>query len=736
MIYLLFSTTLFISAALLFWVQPMVAKLLLPLLGGTPAVWNVCLVFFQALLLVGYAYSHFSSRYLGIRWQAGLHLLLLLMAAFALPMIIPDKAAQSLPTQSNPSLWLFGVLLTVVGLPFFIVATTSPLLQRWFSMTGHPSANDPYFLYSASNLGSLVALLGYPLGVEPNLRLQQQGWAWACGYGILIFLISCCGLTVWNIKPRSKSATGPSAPLDRNRSAIISGKSRFRWIAFGFIPSSLMLGVTSYITTDIASIPLLWVIPLALYLLSFTLVFARKPLLPHHWMTRALPVAAVSLTFVILSNAVDPVWFLLSMHILFFFVACMVCHGRLAQERPSPERLTEFYFWISLGGVLGGGFNALLAPLLFRGTVEYPLAIALACLAPATLGKATNWKNAVVDFGIALILILGLFTIGVAAAVAVLGLEPGLLSNALIFAVPTVVCYTFVNRPIRFASAVGALLLSGFIYLEMHGRTLYAGRNFFGISRVTLDPTGTFHRFIHGNTTHGRQFIDPKRQCEPLAYYHRTGPVGSLMNGFNAAAISSRVAVIGLGTGSMISYATANQDWTFYEIDPTVIRVAQDSRLFTYLPSCAQVKQHIIAGDARLRLRDAPDRHYGLIVLDAFSSDAIPVHLLTREALALYLGKLAQGGVLAMHISNRYLDLEPVVADLAKDAGLACLAWDDNVEDKANGKEPSHWVVIARQAEDLGTTARDKHWLPLAGRARPEVWTDDFSNILGVFKWR
>jgi hypothetical protein len=612
------------------------------------------------------------------------------------------------------------------------VSTTSPLLQRWFSMTGHPAAKDPYFLYGASNLGSLVALLGYPLLIEPNLRLPAQSKVWGGGYALLAVLIVICAIAIW--KARS------SAPIpneSRTKDQAVPPKRHLRWIAFAFVPSTLMLGVTTYITTDIASIPLLWVVPLALYLLSFVFVFARKPWLPQTPVVRALPIAAVTLTFVILSNAVDPVWFLLLVHLLFFFIACLVCHGRLAQERPPPEGLTGFYFWMGLGGVLGGAFNALLAPALFTSVVEYPLAIVLACLLRPQTDQRLDWKRGLADLGLATILILGLFTIGVAASVTLFDLEPGPASNALIFAIPTVVCYTFVKRPIRFGFGVGALLLSGFLYLEMHGRTLYAGRNFFGISRVTLDPSRTFHRFIHGNTTHGRQFIDPNRQCEPLAYYHRTGPFGTIVSAFgNDAALPPRVAAIGLGAGSMISYATEKQDWTFYEIDPTVIRVAQDRRLFTYLPECAKVKPRIVAGDARLRLREALDHHYGLIVLDAFSSDAIPVHLLTRQALDLYLAKLAEGGTLAMHISNRYLDLAPVVGDLAKDAGLVCLAWDDSIEDKANGKEPSHWVVMARQAKDMSTLTSDPRWLPLMGRAKAEVWTDDFSNIMSVFKWK
>ncbi|MBM3832062.1 MAG: spermidine synthase [Verrucomicrobia bacterium] len=764
-VYLLFATTLLLGAALLFWVQPMIAKALLPLMGGAPAVWNVCLVFFQAMLLAGYAYAHFVATKLKLGQQAVLHLVLLLLPILFLPITIAEQGAQADSAQSSPAFWLLGVLFMTVGLPFFVVATTSPLLQRWFSMTGHAAAADPYFLYSASNIGSLAALLGYPALVEPNLRLSRQSSVWAAGYAILALLIALCAVSTWR---RSRRIVAKNQDSAGDAKGTVTVKQRLRWLVFAFVPSSLMLGVTTYLTTDIASIPLLWVIPLGLYLLSFILVFARKPPLPRSWMIRALPIAAVALLFVILSNAVDPAWLLLCMHLVFFFIACMVSHGRLAADRPQLSGLTEFYFWMGLGGVLGGAFNALLAPILFNGVVEYPLAIVLACLArplppdkrqsrrhtetqvpgpnrPSSKVPAKGRQDVAVslpvpqrfrwvDLGLALAL--GVFTVAAAAVVTIVGMEPGLLSNTLIFALPVFVCYTFINRPVRFGLAVAALLLSGNLYLEMHGRTIYADRNFFGISRVTLDETGAFHRLVHGNTTHGRQFIDPARQCEPLAYYHPNGPLGKIMSGFKATNGTPRIGVIGLGAGAMICYAATNQAWTFYEIDPLVIRVAQDNRLFTYLDRCAKVKPRIILGDARLRLREAPGQHYSLLVLDAFSSDSIPVHLLTEQAFNLYLAKLADGGMLAMHISNRYLDLAPVIGNLAKNAGLIALVWDDLTEDKPNGKEPSQWVVLARQAKDLGPLAHDPRWQHNVSPAKAAVWTDDFSNILSVFKWR
>jgi hypothetical protein len=311
--------------------------------------------------------------------------------------------------------------------------------------------------------------------------------------------------------------------------------------------------------------------------------------------------------------------------------------------------------------------------------------------------------------------------------------------NGVIVGLPAIACFTFVDRPIRFALGLAGMLIGGWFYLSPHGTTLHVERNFFGVARVTVSRDGALHYFVHGNTLHGEQFVDRGRQCEPLAYYYRNGPLGEIFNCFRKQRASPQVAVVGLGAGATTCYAEPPEQWTFYEINPAVVRIARNTNYFTYLHGCAKASVRTIIGDARLRLRDAPARHYGLIVLDAFSSDAIPVHLLTREALELYLSKLADGGLLAFHISNRYLELEPVLADLANQGKLISRHWDDwNVssEEAANGKEESHWVVMTRHESDLGILSKKAQWLPLEGRSPPQVWTDDFSNLLGVFKWR
>ena len=761
----LFSITLFLSAALLFWVQPLIAKMLLPWLGGAPAVWNTCVVFFQALLLGAYAYAHFLSTRVKPARQVRAHLFLMILAALTLPIGVSEKRIQSLSPETNPFAWLLCALFLGVGLPFLVVGSTGPLLQKWFSQTGHARAEDPYFLYGAGNLGSLFALLGYPVLLEPNLRLREQSWLWAGGYCALAICILGCGS--WVLRsglgrveakneepeksggdPRPMAGTGGRNPVRRASdpgsvacpgvSLASPRRQRLRWVAYAFVPSSLMLGVTSYLGTDIASIPLLWIVPLSIYLLSFILVFARRQILPIVAVRWLLPMVALGALFQILTRGTHPAWTVMLIHLLFLFLAAMVCHGRLAAERPAAEDLTRFYFWMSLGGVLGGAFNALVAPNLFPTVIEYPLAIVLACLLqPARQSWKAKPARRALD--LALPALLGVFTAVLAILIPFTELQSINLRNGLMVGLPAIACFTFVDRPVRFGLGAAGILIGGWFYLGPHGKTLHMERNFFGVSRVTQGQTGAFRYFVHGNTLHGAQFVDPARQCEPLTYYHRAGPLGEVFELFNSKPAVPRVAVVGLGTGATVCYAGADQEWTFYEIDPAVIGIARNTNYFTYLRGCARAEVRIVVGDGRLRLSEAPARHYGLIVLDAFSSDSIPVHLLTRQALELYLAKLAEGGLLAFHISNRYLDLEPVLADLAGSAQLVGRHWDDwsaSPQERADGKEESHWVILARQKLDLGLLLRRAQWLPLEGRSPPRVWTDDFSNLLGAFKWR
>ncbi len=771
---LLFAATLFTSASLLFWVQPMVAKMLLPLLGGTPAVWNTCMVFFQAMLLAGYAYALAVSKWLTLRQQVIAQLLLLLITALTFPILISEAALRSVPHGaggSNPSLWLLGTLLVTCGLPFFTVSTNSPLLQKWFAATRQASARDPYFLYAASNAGSLLALLGFPLWLEPALTLRGQSRLWSLAYALLVLLIAACACAL--LRQIKRGASEPTERVDADlvdtdlteqhagdvaagtaeRQAMerdatrqpgsLTWRRRLRWIALAFVPSSLMLGVTTYISTDIASLPLLWVVPLSLYLLTLILAFARRQLLTPRRVARILPGVAIVFALAYLSGATQPALFLAALHLFFFAAAAMLCHGLLAADRPAVRHLAEFYLLMSVGGVLGGIFNALIAPNVFNSALEYPMVIVLACLliprtATATPDSSrTRWLDAGVPAGIALLTIL--------LALVVNRFEiDWVQSLAIVVGAPLIISYLFKRRPVRFALALGAVMLGSSFHAGLSTETLLLERNFFGVLRVTRDAASDMHWFYHGTTLHGRQSLALDRQCDPLSYYHRQGPLAQVFETFNAPVSgydrnnggSHNVAIVGLGTGATVAYAQTGQAWTFYEINPAVLQVARDPSYFTYLSYCAAAPVEVSLGDARLQLHDAPDAHYGLIVLDAFSSDAIPMHLMTFEALDLYLSKLAPGGLIVFHISNRSLDLHPVVADLALSRQLSAFVSDDTAPAQASGKEPSQWVVVSRRAEDAGMLARDPRWRKLEGRAGRAVWHDDFSNIVSIFKWR
>ncbi|MSU66129.1 MAG: hypothetical protein EXS38_08540 [Opitutus sp.] len=726
----LYAVTIFTSAALLFLVQPMFARMVLPLLGGSPAVWNTAMVFYQAALLAGYAYAHASTAWLGVRRQAGWHLLVLLIPLVVLPIAIP--AGWAPPTQDNPAPWMLALMAVAVGLPFFAISTTSPVLQKWFASTGHRQSADPYFLYVASNLGSMLALLSYPGWVEAHLSLAEQSRAWMWGYGLLVALAGGCA--AWQWKTSAASVAAPAVvPVI---AAKLPPRRRLRWVLLSFVPSSLMLGVTTYLSSDLAAVPLLWVIPLALYLLTFIFAFARRQLFPRPLLARALPITLVALVVALNMQATQPIGWLMLLHLTVFFVAALRCHTELAAERPEAAHLTEFYLWMSVGGVLGGIFNALLAPLVFNSVAEYPLTLVLACLVgwPAvSAGGSSSARLGDWLWPVGL----GLLTVGLVLALQASRFQADAPVSGLLFGGPALICFFFSRRPLRFGLGIGALLLAGSLYQGERGRVLHVERSFFGVHRVTLDPTGRFHQLVHGMTLHGMQSVDPARRGESLTYYHRTGPIGEVLALYGRDA-SKTIGAVGLGAGSLASFASPRQSWTYFEIDPVVLKLARDETYFTFLRD-SPAAMRVVLGDARRSLGAEPDGKFDVLVLDAYSSDAIPVHLVTREALALYRRKLAQGGLLAFHISNLHLDLEPVFAGLARDAGLVCLTRDDTeigADERALGKAPSIWLVMARGPADLAQLANDSRWHPSRGQEGPAVWTDDYSSLLSVFRWR
>jgi hypothetical protein len=738
-----FSLTLLLSSTLLFLVQPLFARMVLPLLGGTPAVWNTCMVFYQAALLVGYAYAHLLTRLLSVRWQILLHSGLLLLPFLALPIAVADNWAP--PGDRTPIPWLLALLAVSVGLPFAVVSTSAPLLQRWFAGTGHPSGRDPYFLYAASNLGSMTALLCYPLLMEPLLALQYQSLLWSAGYTLLALCILGCGLLRWY-------SCSTTEELPESTSALPGSgvrptlKRRLHWLALALVPSSLLLGVTTHLTTDIAALPLLWILPLALYLLTFILVFSRLGPVLHPWMIRLLAPLLLGLLATTISNYRPGLLLDIGLHLVVFFVLTMVCHGELARLRPAPEHLTEYYLLMSVGGVLGGLFNALVAPVWFTMTLEFPLALVAVCLLKPTQAPTPERTFSLGRHGLLLFVLAGWTAVMVAVENHVdldgwakhIGAPAVLVFLVLGYLTPLVGCYFQSRWSFRFASCVAVVLLAGYFCREAGSPVHYRTRSFFGQITVRPDPQRQHTWFLHGSTLHGIQSLDPARRQEPLAYFHRTGPLGQLFAALAGPRAPKNVGVTGLGIGTLAAYALPGQSWTFYEIDPAVEQVARDARYFNYLEDCENrgVDLAVVLGDARLQLKAARSRVYDLLVLDAFSSDSIPIHLVTRQALALYLDKLAENGVLVFNISNRYIDLEPVLARLADDAGLVGYVQHDSNLAGHPGKFESSYVVLARQPQTLERLGLDQRWKPLVIRPGTLLWTDDFSNLIGVLKLR
>jgi SAM-dependent methyltransferase len=946
---LVYALTLFTSATLLFLVQPLIGKMILPLLGGTPEVWNTCMVFFQAMLLAGYGYAHLSTKLLGPRKQAILHLFVLLLPFLGfLPIAVNRNIIQGGEAHPIPRVLL---LLTVaVGVPFFVVSASAPMLQKWFASTDHPSAADPYFLYGASNVGSMLALFGYPTLVEPLMRLGLQTSAWAVGYGVLVLATAGCAWFLWKMAPasptgevesatavegagqksdaiRTASSRGVKEAPHRGRkgaggkrpatvemapeaslSAPMTWGRRLRWVLLAAVPSSLMLGVTTYVTTDIAAIPLLWVMPLALYIFSFIIVFSRVPRWVHQAMILALPLLVLLVLFMMLSE-IKPkfVGYTILLHLATLFVTAMVCHGEIARDRPATTHLTEYFFLMSVGGVLGGIFNGLIAPIIFNSLAEYQLAMMVACLLlpPLTLEKPspgslrldlalagsfvaagvtlmlfrflrplesypfrpgsakgfTEWgwmlagllmalgmgaylvrrfplERASRVLDVVLPITLGLLTVGLAwctyssvingrieSIASLIDMRSDRLEKILMFGLPAVLCYTFVERSFRFGLGVGAILLaSAFCGLFDEGteRKLLQKRSFFGV--LVVEKYKIFHKLVHGTTLHGQQYIGEDSpyitRHDPLTYYHRTGPIGQIMSAYSdqqddsvdavslTAGLSAapaarkellpRVAVIGLGTGTMSCYAHPGQTFRFYDIDPLVRDIAQNPEYFTYWSDARErgADLDVYINDARLEIErqvaenkkleaaGQPPKYpkYKILVVDAFSSDAIPIHLITREALRSLLEIMEPDGLICYHISNRYLDLQPVLANLAKEENLAGYYESDDSEGWI-GKTSSTWVVLAREQKHLNRLMSKQRWederqrfgkaiLPLAGLPCPEggigptafflaglasqtvegptlrapwrplrpdpkvgIWTDDYSNLLSVFSW-
>jgi hypothetical protein len=973
-----FAVTLFVSAFLLFLVQPIIGKLILPRLGGTPQVWNTCMVFFQTALLAGYAYTHTVSTRLPLRKQLLVHGLLLfvpfiILFAWGEPFSVEDFVP---PPGANPIPYTLFYLTLIVGLPFFVVATSAPLLQKWFASTGHPAAKDPYFLYGASNLGSMLALIAYPFLVEPMLLLHEQSWTWTVGYGVLLLFVLGCALLVLQSAPSARLATPgapalptseadpipPTTPQQANapqteitasppppgpapsaakstaikkggkhqhkqqrqqhqprretapEPAVIHRPSdemtpwrRLRWVAWAAIPSSMMLGVTTHITTDLSPIPLFWLVPLTLYLLSFILVFSRWPVVwtgePHTVMLYLQPVLIALMIFVEVlsgSGVAGVFWWSITFNVLAFFATALVCHGELARDRPSTKHLTEFYLWMSVGGMVGGMFNGLIAPVLFTRLWEFPIAVILAGLLRPTM-KESGWTDemaagflepqsaaakgkhtprhaakgeltpsfhttmdVVLPVALTILIFLLIFPLrGLTQSLAesfstgrgdresVSGMQVFLM-----FGLPLAIACLYFGRPLRFGLAIAGVLIAQAVYLGRGDTSIYESRSYFGIIRVKENAAGRkgpggetkyypYTQLIHGHINHGMNFHrpkdeklvgNPKEDFSRLAttYYHRLGPAGVVMEKFNwwpreentyhadARMPASLVgltagplgtvslptaqltglwsepafATIGQGTATMASYARPYQHCHYYEIDSHIRKLSLPwatgkehyvyfthdnvprpdaggkQPFFTYLQSAILRGSEIqvLMGDARLRMAQeyenhhvnwrtggGPESFYHMMVVDAFTSDAIPAHLITKQAIQMYFKKLTEEGILCVHTSNRYVDLPKVVADVATHLGYAYKRGHDNAPNEEMGHFTSEWVMVARKPEYLRklseleppnymrdlvehhrrrgfrTDNLEQYWTVPAPTNR-HVWTDSYTNLWAVIK--
>ncbi|MEM9725706.1 MAG: fused MFS/spermidine synthase [Pseudomonadota bacterium] len=720
-----FTAAMFVSALLLFMVQPMFAKMVLPRLGGSPAVWSVAMCFFQVTLLAGYAYAHALSKLQRFEARAMIHVGGLAVATLALPLGV--AAGWERAPEEGLSLWVFGLFAVSIGLPFLMLSANAPTLQAWFSRTGHPHAADPYFLYGASNVGSLLALLAYPVLLEPQLSLSDQSAYWTLGFMALIAMVALCA-TLGVFAPAATGAATAAAETQAPRAEAPTWGRRLSWIGLAFAPSALLVAVTSHISTDVSSAPFLWVIPLALFLLTFVITFQQRPILPHSWMLAAQPVAAAAMLLLLILEP-TPHWGLsLVGHLLGFFILAMVCHGALVASRPSAERLTEFYLYMSLGGALGGVFTGLIAPQLFSTVLEFPLLILAALLARPGL-RSLTFDRALIWVAAGAALVALAFTIKVASAG---GDFSGLIwvpfAGVALFAAAAFARRA--SRLIRGVSVATAVLVAGIIFTADDSQQ-ESHRGFFGVTKIELTADGGHRLMLHGTTLHGAQRIeDGVLNTEPLSYYHSGSPLADAIEAARSKGPVERIGVVGLGTGSLACRRLPAEEWTFFEIDPIVVNLAKDPDYFTFMSACAP-EAEVVIGDARITLADQPDGAFDLLILDAFSSDAIPTHLLTAEAIDGYFEKIAPGGMLAMHISNRNVDLGPVIAALAQERDKAALhRWSNGAAEVSETfKADARVAALARREADFGDLGGRPGWSPLPP-SDWRIWRDDYANVL------
>ncbi len=735
LVLVVYTAAIFVSALLLFSVQPLFTKMVLPRLGGSPAVWSVAMVFFQSLLLGGYAYAHYLMQLKSRMLPVAIHLALLTVALLTLPLSIAGGWGE--PPASGYAFWLLGLFAVSIGLPFFALAANNPLLQAWFVRSGHPSGPDPYFLYASSNIGSFLALLSYPVLLEPMFTLRAQNLIWTGGYGLLIVLIAACAVLMLRSPVMAVADMGAEDTHSPAPSWILRG----RWIFLAAVPSGLLIAVTAHISTDVAAAPLLWVLPLSLYLLTWVLVFQSRPLLPHKWMLMLQPLAIAGVIALLAFGGEQNLLLTLGGHQLCFFVIAMACHGELARTRPAAKYLTGFYVALSFGGMVGGLFAGLIAPFTFSWIAEYPILLACAalCRPPGGNERLACWSRwywpLLAVLAVALIaptwhpgkLLSWLETNRVWVIGAVGGLS-ALLALGL-----------SANRWKIFATVALALALIR-AYPADDGR-VETVRSFFGVHKIVVTSNGQYHVLMHGTTIHGAEKYQNDDgspvtgRPEPITYYHKDGGIGQAIAAMRERKGGPlRVAVIGLGTGTLACASEPGETWKFFEIDQTMVDTAKDPKYFTYISKCEPDMKPVI-GDARLTFAREPAGAYDLIIVDAYSSDAIPIHLATEEAMEIYKDRLAPQGAVAMHVSNRHLELSSVVVGIADANDLKSWVYSEDTNRDAEYIFSTTVVVSAREEADIGRLASSDQWALTEAEDDQRVWTDDYSNVLGAV-WR
>lgn len=727
-----FSVTLFTSAFLLFLIQPLFSKMILPLLGGSAHVWITAMMFFQLMLVLGYAYAHLITYYLNLRQQAFFQLAPMVVALTLLPFDIPDNWISS--QTEIPVLWQLKVMLICTGLPFFCIASLTPLLQHWFANTQSRRSSDPYFLYAASNAGSLLGLLSYPFIIQPLSTIAQQAWGWAFLYGVLIVCVLGCLAFIYNIRHTLKTSQPPenTGPMSWNRQGV--------WLLLAFVPSSLMLGVTSFITNELGAVPLLWVIPLSLYVSTYLIAFSQKSLVFRRYVYFGQAVMVALVTLNAMSGGSFNSAGVMLMHLALFFLTALACHQELYLLRPHAARLTHFYMIMSIGGALGGIFNAVIAPQIFIVTLEYALVLSVAMLVRYISDQPLrDGYRAIHQYvqGRDRRLSGRIFALIVVSVMTLVGTYTAEPSVQLLAILITGACllYLYQSRWLFSGAVVCLIAANPFVYWSENQNYIYFERNYYGAFRIA--EAAGYHYYMNGTILHSAQARHPEYRDIPVSYFHPETGVGNVFEWLDEQPYPQHVGALGLGTGALVCYAHPQRHFTFYEIDKDVVQIARNPEYFSYLSECGN-KTRIQIGDGRLRMRKAQDEQYNLIFLDAFTSQSIPLHLITRDAFGMYKRKLTNQGIIVVNITTQYYNLRFEIAAIARDLNMNLLHKHTSPgqgDEHGLKKDRAHYAVLT-QNRDQYNYFSDRGWKPVNVDNDMRAWRDDYINVLRAVRWQ